>query len=450
MPPATPEPSLPARVKTGYALGDHAINIQLASISLFYLFFLTSVAGLPPSLAGLVVMAGGVADAISDPLMGRISDRTRWAWGRRRPYFLLGALPFGLSFAALWLPLPYHDTAAVFLTYAALYVLNTLCFTVLAVPYMALLPELALGYQERTSAHSYRQVAAVSGVLLVALGFRPLAELLGGGPEGWALTGAILGLWLALPWLAVYRVSWERPEISHESQIPFVDGLRVMVRNRAYRRLIGLYLSGRVALDLVGAIFLFYFTYWLLRPDDFNIAMGLLLISGVCSLPLWVRLAQRVDKRRLFVVGAAWWIAIQLALFWLQPGHPAWWIFAIAVAAGAGYVVCDMMPWSMLGDVIDADELESGERRDGVYSGFFTFTRKIGGACSVALAGLTLELAGFEKGGEQPESALWAIRILTTLVPACCLAIAAAIARGYPLSRERHAEILSQLDRRPG
>jgi sugar (glycoside-pentoside-hexuronide) transporter len=439
---------LPIRVKAAYALGDHSLNLQMAAMSLLYLLFLTETVGLRPSLAGLVLLAGRAADALSDPLMGRISDRTRWVWGRRRPYFLIGALPFGLTFAALWVPLPYDDTTAVFLTYAAFYVMNSLSATVLAVPYMALLPELALGYDERTSANSYRQVAAVAGVLLAALCFRPLVDLFGGGREGWGWAGLALGLWLVMPWLAVYRVSWERPEPLREARIGFLHGMRMMGRHRAYRRLLGVYLAARVALDVVGAMFIFYVTYWLLRPGDFEISMGLMLVAGACALPLWLRLARRRDKRTIFKVGAAWWIAVQLLMFWLAPGQPAWMLFAIVVAAGAGYTICDMMPWSMLGDVIDADQLDVGERRDGIYTGFFTFVRKLGGATGVALAGLLLDLAGFQRSGPESEAAIWAIRILTTLVPACFLALAIVIAGGYSLSRARHAQILTHLERR--
>jgi GPH family glycoside/pentoside/hexuronide:cation symporter len=96
---ATAEEVLPVRVKLGYSLGDHTINIQLAAVSLFFLFFLTEVAGLAPAWAGLVLLIGRAVDAFTDPAMGRLSDRTRWRLGRRRPFFLIGAVPFGVTFA---------------------------------------------------------------------------------------------------------------------------------------------------------------------------------------------------------------------------------------------------------------------------------------------------------------------------------------------------------------
>jgi Na+/melibiose symporter-like transporter len=124
-------------------------------------------------------------------------------------------------------------------------------------------------------------------------------------------------------------------------------------------------------------------------------------------------------------------------------------VLAFAGLSGIGYGVADLMPWSMLGDVIDEDDLESGERSEGLYAGFFTFLRKLGGATGVAMAGVVLDAAGFVRGGAaQSETALWAIRCLTTLAPIACLAAAGALALRYPLSLSRHTEITRALEQR--
>lgn len=446
---AAPAPAgaerLPARIKAGYALGDHAINVQLAAVSLFLVFFLTEVAGLPPSLAGLVLLAGRAVDAFTDPLMGRLSDATRWRAGRRRPFFLIGALPFGVSFAALWRPLPFDEPLALFAGYVGLYVANTVFSTILAVPYMALIPELALGYEERTSTHTWRMAAAVLAVLLTAVGTRPLVEALGGGSAGWAGAGAVLGVWVALPWLVVHRVSFERPGFAGRSADGFAAAARALLRRASYRRLTAAFLTARIGVDVASAMMLFYFSYWLGRPGDFPLALGSMLLAVIASLPLWLAAARRFDKRTLFAAGAVFWIGVQAGIACLGPAHPRWVAFALLGLAGIGYAVVDLMPWSMLGDVIDEDELETGERRDGLFSGGFTFVRKLGGASGVAAAGFVLEAAGFAAGRPQSESALLAVRGLTAVLPALSLAAAVAIVRGYPLTRERHAAVLASL-----
>jgi sugar (glycoside-pentoside-hexuronide) transporter len=442
------EPSLTLGTKLGFALGDHTVNISLAAVSLYYLFFLTEVAGLRPSLAALVVLAGRAVDAFTDPAMGRISDLTRSRLGRRRPYFLAGALPFGLSFALLWQDLGAGSETARFLLYAGAYVLHTLSSTVVAVPYMALLPELARDYVERTEMNVFRYAAAVIGVLLAAGGLRPLAEAFGGGSAGYGWAGALLGAWLVIPWIVVYRVTWERPDYTRPTEMSFLDGLKLAARHQSYRRLVALFLFARIPVDLVGAMLIFYFQYWLGRPDDFAPTMTVLFVFVFASLPFWMRVSRRADKRTVFILGVGWWAFVQLGFLLLGPDSPRWMVFALVAAAGLGYGIADLMPWSMLGDVIDEDDLESGERREGVYSGLFTFLRKLGGATGVAIGGFALELSGFVRGEAQSAAALSAIRVLTAIVPAAFLLLAAAVARTYPLDRARHADILRRLDAR--
>lgn len=442
---ARSEGRLPARTKIGFAFGDHTLNLSLSALSLFYLFFLTQVVGLRPTLASAVMLVGRAVDAFTDPAMGRVSDRTRWAWGRRRPYFVLGAIPFGLSFAALWLPVPFESQIAKLAYYTGAYVAYSLASTVLAVPYMALLPEIALGYQERNSISTYRAVLAVLGTLSAAVLVEPLTELFGGGAVGFGWTGLVLGAWLAAPWILVYAATWERPSFRRVPRLRFVEGLRAIAANRIYGRLVALYLCARIAVDVVAAMFLFYFRYWLERPGDFKITLFLLLVSVVLSLPIWLRISKHVDKHVVFGFGCIWWIAAQVALLAATPAWPRETIFVVAALAGIGYAVADLMPWAMLGDVVDEDELRTGERREGIYTGFLTFLRKLGGALGVTFAAFALELAGFTGGETPPESAVVAIRVVTAVGPALFLVLAAWLSLGYPLGRVAHAEIVLRL-----
>ena len=441
--------SLSTGQKLVYAAGDHTVNLSLSALALFYLYFLTEVAGLRPALAGAVPLVGRMVDACFDPVMGRISDQTRTRWGRRRPYFLLGALPFGLTFAWMWSAAPFESQGAIFAWYAAAYLLHCLVMSVLSVPYLALLPEMARGYDERTSLNTFRSAAAVVGTLVVAGSLRPLAEAFGGGSGGFARAGALLAVWVALPWFFVYRVTFERNDSPLAAGTPFLGAVRSLARHGSYRVLCALFLCARAAVDIVGAMFLYFFASWLARPDDFEPALLGMLVCVVASLPFWLRAALRTDKRTLFVFGCVWWIGIQCVLFLATPEWPRWTMFAIAAVAGIGYAVADLMPWSMLGDVIDEDELASGERREGLYNGLFTFLRKLGGAAGVFLAGVVLDLAGFVKGSaEQSPTALLAVRGLTAAVPALLLAIAALIALRYSLGRARHVEIRAALEAR--
>ena len=447
MPP--PSERLPVLTKAVYGLGDLTVNAVLASLSLVYTsYFLTQVAGLRPALAGLVPLVGRVVDAFTDPLMGRISDQTRWRAGRRRPYFLIAALPFGLSFAAMWVDLPEASQAVRFAYYAGVYCVLAVFMTMLSIPYLALLPEMAVDYDERTSLNTFRNVGSLVGVF-VAVAMRPLAEACGGGARGYALSAAIVAVLLVLPWPLIHRYTFERRDFRERpSPTHWWAELRQVMRHRSFARLTAAYLSGRIAMDLVSALLILYLSYWIGRVQDFEIVMGLFLLVVALSLPCWLRLARGRDKATIFLLGSVWWMIGGTLFLFATPAWSVWTLAAVAALTGIGYAAVDLMPWAMLGEVIDEDDLATGERREGVYNGIFTFLRKLAGALAVFLALGLLDLLGFQRGGEQPETVRQAIRWMTALSPALFLAAGMAALWRYPLTRRAHAEIRARLEAR--
>lgn len=433
--------------KSTYALGDHTVNLVLSAASLLYFKFLMDHGGLSPLLAGLVVWIARIIDAFTDPAMGRISDTTRWRAGRRRPYFLIGAIPFGIFFALMWLSVPFESPLARFFYYSTVYAGVSLAMTCLSVPYLALIPEMATDYDERTSFNTYRAAAAVLGTL-AAVAMKPVADALGGDAQAWAQSAAIAAVWITLPWLAVYAVSFERPEYRDRNRIGLLDGAKIVARHGTFRILASLYILARIAVDLIGAMFLLYFAHWIGREEDFAPTLAMFLLIVVAVLPMWLALSRRFDKKSVFIFGLAWWSLLQVAIFMAQPDWPRWLMFTIPALAAIGYSVADLMPWAMLGDVIDEDELATGDRREGVYVGYFMFLRKVGGASAVLAIGVILEFTGFTGDvvrTEQSPLALQAIRVLTSLVPMALLLASIAIAARYPLSRAKHSQILESL-----
>ena len=432
-----------------FSLGDFTVNTVLTSLALLYFtHFLLVVVGLRPELAGAVQLIGRAIDAFADPAMGRISDRCRWRWGRRRPFFLLGAIPFGVGFALLWLPLPGASQLAMFAYYTTVFVLTSLSMTVVAVPYLALQPEMALGYDARTSLNAWRNMGSILGVF-AAIAIRPIANAFGGGPDGFMAAAVLYGAVIAAPWFAIWAVTWERPDFqSREGHVPFLEGVKLAARHANFRSLVGLFLCGRIAMDLVAAMLILYFTLWLGRSEDFELTMGLFFVVVLASLPVWVRLAGHMEKSAVFQIGAVWWAAALAGIVFVQPDWPRWLVIGGAVIGAAGYAVMDLMPWSMLGEVVDEDDLETGERREGTYYGLFMFVRKLSGALAVWLALTLLGVLGYEADRPANEATLTATRWLTSVVPAAFLVLAAYLARGYQLTRARHEEIRAALEQR--
>lgn len=432
-----------------FALGDLTVNTALSALSIVYTtYFLTQVAGLRPFLAGLVPFIGRIVDAVTDPLMGRLSDHTRLKGGRRRPYFLIGAVPFGASFALLWIDPGIESQWGLFAYYAAIYCVLSVFSTVVSVPYLALIPEMATDYDDRTSLNTYRSIGAIMGVFC-AIGLRPVAAMYGGGPSGFAAAGIMYGALMALPWLVMKWVTFERPEFAPpEHRTPLLEGFQVALRRRSFVQLMGLYLTGRVAMDLVGAMLILYFTYWLGRGEDFEFAMMVFLLTTILVLPVWLRLSLHRNKADVFRAGCAIWMVVQGLLVFAMPDTSDVILYGAICAAGIGYGVVDLMPWAMLGEVVDEDELETGERREGLYNGLFMFLRKLAGALVVLVVLGGLDLLGFEKGETQNELVRIAILILSTLGPTTLLALSIWLATDYPITRGAHAEILDKLAKR--
>lgn len=439
---------LPLHVKIIYGLGDHSINVALVALAMIFPFYLTEVVGMRVGLAGLVPLVGRVTDAISDVLMGRISDRTTWKAGRRRPYLLIGALPFAVSFAALWAAPPIGSTALQFAYYAGLYAVISLCMTVVAVPYQAILPELTDDYQERTSLATFRAVFSILGTLFTLVVFRPLAQALGGDARAWQIAGLVLAVWIVLPWVPIWRVTWERGGAIAKRESSTREYFALLFRNQSFRRLIALFTLGRIAIDLPLALFLHYFTYVIGRPEVFELVMGVFLVAVAGAMPAWLRFSRGRDKASVYRYGCIGWVFGLGCLFVVQPEWPFAVTLFSTVLAGIGYSAADMIPWSMVADVADEDELASGERREGLYVGVFTFTRKIAGATGVAAAFLVLDLAGFRPGERNDEVVVWTLRAMTALVPSVFVVLSAIVAGGYALGRLRHRAILDELESR--
>jgi len=433
--------------KAVFGSGDHSVNIALSCLSLVYFTFLVTVAGLDPWRAGVIAWLARLVDAISDPLMGRLSDSVRWKIGRRRPFFLMGMIPLGLFFSLMWTT-PFTEQGEMFVFYLLIYVGLALSMTVLSIPYMALIPEMATDYDERTSLNTYRSAAAIMGTM-VAAGFFGVAEWLGGGSEGFATTGLIIGIWMIIPWPFVYAVSFE-PKVSHPpSRVDVRSALLSLARHATYVRLCFLYIGGRVAMDLLGLAVPLFITIWLGRPGDVTWALLSTMGVVILSLPFWLLYARKTEKHQIFALGSAWFIVCLGAIAVGDPDWPRWAMFVISGLLGIGYAAVDLMPWAMVGEVVDEKELESGDRPQGVYNGVLTFLRKVGGATAYMVAGFALSWAGYDQeAAEQPQIVMDTIRFLATGAPAVFLLLGMLAVRGYPLTRARHAEILEALARR--
>lgn len=441
---------LTRRLKFLYSLGDLSTSAPLAIMAFYQLYFLTDVAGLRPNRAGLAVAIARVWDSINDPIFGLLSDRIRSRWGRRRVVLLFGAIPLGLTFCLQYLVPPWGDWGLV-AYYVGAFILFDSTYTAVHVSYNALTPAITRDYDERSSLNGYRMAFSIIGTVVAVVLATVLGRYIDDQRVLFRILGVTIGLAAAVPLFIAYTVTkpYDDPAEAVD-QLPPGQAIQATLSNRPFWLLMGLYLFSWTTASLVGSVFIFYANYYLAVPDQANYFILLAQTSAVASMPLWVYLAQKYDKRSTFIWGSISWIIVCLILAGLQPEQIGL-TYVLAVLAGVGIATAYFLPWAMIPDVIELDELKTGQRREGSFYAFAAFFQKLGTGLVIWLFGIALDARGYitpEIGRPlpvQPAEAVQAIRWAMGLIPAVLLVFAIVFAWYYPINRESHQAIREQL-----
>jgi oligogalacturonide transporter len=417
-------------------------------ISTLFLFFLTEAAGISPVHAGIIIFAGKLWDAVSDPMMGYISDHMQSRFGRRRVFFLLGMIPVGISFALLWLPINLEGTLRI-TWYLFAYMLFSTVFTVMMVPYSALSAEMTTDYRTRNRLSGARMIfsqisALISGVVpkLIVDAF-PLQQ-------GFMLMGLIFGILYTLPWLVVYRGTWELPFTppEQESFARFYRRFVSILRNKSFRVHIGMYISAYSAMDIMMALFIFYITHYMGLAHLFSVFLGTLVLTQIACLPLYVKLCNTVGQAKAYILGLCLWAGGMLLMLTLGPATPLGLIFPVIILIGAGLSAGVMVPWAMLPPVTDVDELMTTQRRAGIYSGMMTLTRKTVQALTLFLVGAVLSGIGFVSGAEvQAPETVQQLRLFFVLAPLALMVLGLFLALGFRITPQTHQVMMAEIQR---
>jgi len=456
----TPPQRLSLQTKLAFGVGDMGSGIAGTLLVFSFLVFLTDVAHLRPGLASAVLAVGKIWDAINDPLVGILSDRTKSKWGRRHVWMLGAALPFGVLFMSHWIVPPLGDATnqmPLFWYYVAVSILFNTAFTAVNLPYAALAPQLATDYDDRTSLTGFRFAFSIGGSLAsLALGL-VLAQQVSNPNTQYFLLGTIsavvsIGAILLCVWGTTDPSAGEEANAAHDPetdapQLSFWQELRYTFSNKPFRYVVGIYLCSWFAFQLTATTIPYFAMHYMKMPSYFTVALIVQAMAMIALFP-WAKLVESIGRRGVYFVGSGLWILAQGGLFWLTPTDLPLFYLLCAIA-GVGIATAYLIPWSMVTDVTDLAELETGLRNEGMFFSMMVLLQKFGLAFGLAIVGRVLEWVGFESTApQQSDAVLWALRVLVGPFPAVILAIGVVLVYFYPITKEIHAEIVLKLSDR--
>ncbi len=435
-------------VKMGFGAGDLGGNLFFTAMGFWSLFYLTDIVGIPAAAAGFAILIGKIWDAVTDPLMGFVSDRTKTRFGRRRPYLLFGSLPL---FACMWwffsAPEFSTPTGGVLWVVLVLCLLNT-AYTVVNIPYGSLTPELTQDYTERNSLNGFRFSFAVVGTILGAAIVLPIVSLAGGNTRlGFSYVGFVFGLVMALSMLTTFLAVREQDR-SCEAPLTerFFETFVHVFRNGMYVRLLIVYACNLTGITFVQSILVYYFKYLYHNEEMTTIAMICLLVTAMVCIPLSVVIAKITGKKRLYQLALGIISLGCIAIFLFGHILGMYYTLGVMIFAGIGIGLSYVPPFSMLPDVIEVDAVRTSQRKEGAYYGMWTFVSKIGIALAPALVGVVLAISGFIPDKTQSPETLLAIRILIGPIPLAIFIAAILVIERYPLDEKSYLRIISKVE----
>ena len=443
---------LSLREKIGYGLGDMASNFYQGFFGIFLLIYYVDVYGISPSAAGTMFLVTRLLDAVTDPAMGLIADRTSTRWGKYRPYLLWMAVPYALLGYLLFLGPDLGDTGKIVFAYVS-YSLVMLAYTAINVPYSALLAVIHPQSKEREKATQWRFIFASLGTITVGAIAKPLVDTLGGGDEllGFRLTIILFAVLSVVLFWAVFATTRERIEPKREGASIARD-FGVLLRNVSW---IVLAVSGiLIVIGLIARISsaAFYLKYyvpsgeeaglWWMDRTSLLITLGFVgQLFGAMLVPTFLKV---FDKRSLMIFMCALNAAVLAGCYFVPPGS-YWTITAFHVVSIFTFGVMITLLFAMYTDCAEYGEWKSGVNSAGLTVSASMFSLKSGSAIGIALPAFILAAFGFVANEAQTPDAIQGIRIMFNVVPAAFFALAGLLVIFYRLDGKTVRRIEAEL-----
>lgn len=442
----TDQTSLSIKEKIGYGLGDAASHIVFDNVMLYMMFFYTDIVGLSAAFVGTMFLAARIFDAVADPIMGHIADRTRTRWGQFRPYVLIGAVPFALACILVYTIPPLGLTGK--MVFASItYILLMGLYTFVNIPYCALGGVITADDKSRMSLQSYRFVLATAGGMLSTVIMVPLAEFIGGADKAFGYQGsiALLSLTACLMLVACFAFTKERVCVTQNYQSTFWSDVKGLIKNDQWRIVAGFTILNILAVSVRGGAMMYYVTYILGSAPYFALFLGTYSIGNLFGSAIAKKVTDHICKVKVFIYANFILGLLSLAMFFV-PLHSFSIMFVFIFIIGFFHQMITPIQWVMMSDTVEYGEWKGGDRLTGISFAGLLFILKVGLAFGGALIGWTLSGVNYQAGMPfQSDAALTGIVMLFTIVPAIAYFLSTVLGFKYKLNRPYLEKIAKNL-----
>jgi glycoside/pentoside/hexuronide:cation symporter, GPH family len=454
--PTRPHERLSFLENFGFGLGDTASNFFFKTFSIFLLYYYTDVFGIDAAIAGTMFFVTRLWDAITEPIMGLLCDRTKTRWGKYRPYLLWMAIPYGIFGYLIFANPDLGQTGKIVYAYFT-YAMMMMAYTAINVPYSSLMGVLSPSSHARTIASSFRFIGAYGGGLLVSMYIRTLVQKLGGGNElrGFQYTMGLFALASIILFWITFLTTRERVQPPEGQRQNVKEELKELLSNRPWRILFFAAIFSTTFIYIRDSVTIHFFKY-VVKTGNEAVFLGmdktsLFLTLGQLSMMLGVLcvgfLVKQIDKKPLSMAltfgTAACWFS-----FYFIPRDMYGLMLALNVVGSFMMGPTSALVWSMYGDVADYGQVKYGRRSTGLIHSGSLFAMKTGTAIAGSLAAWLLSLFGFVANRAQSERSLGGILLMFSVIPACFAVCKGIALCRYPLNRRKVLENERELARR--
>ena len=436
---------LSVREKVGYGIGDAAANFIFQTMVIFQLAFYTDTFGITAAAAGTLFLVVRVWDAVFDPVMGVVADRTKTRWGKFRPWVLWTAVPFGIMGFLTFVTPPFGAHGKLVYAYVT-YIVLMMVYSANNLPYSALSGVMTGDVGERTSLSSYRFVFAMSAQLVIQGLALPMVKHFGGGNDahGYQVTMGIFSALAIVFFFITFASTKERIQPAPDQKSSIAQDFGDLFRNGPWLAMFVLTIVLFITLALRGGVVLYYFKYYVGRENLFSLfnvlGTGATIVGVVLSKPL----AMRLGKRNLFIAGLVFTVVFTAA-FALLPPPAVGLMIATEMLRQFAYGFTIPLLWAMMADVADYSEWKNRRRATGVVFSAIVFGLKAGLGVGGAIGGYLLSAYGYVPNAVQSAGVLSGIRLMMSLFPALGFSLCVVCLLCYRIDRRLELQLADEL-----